>query len=183
MRTGDFNNAWKYLASRFKIETKARTYFPKIHKKLWTGKENISNKTLLIHEEQGFGDTFLTFGYIPRLQKVTKKIIYAIQEPIYSLLKDNKFGVEIVSSKNLDFKKLKFDYYLPSMSIPVILNFQKKEDFCAGNGYIDVKESLVKEFKEKYFDNDRFKIGLCTIGNSEGNKIRDVDMKFLAPLD
>ena len=36
--------------------------------------EDLSNSTLLVHYEQGYGDNFLMFGYMPRLVKLAKKV-------------------------------------------------------------------------------------------------------------
>ena len=34
---------------------------------------DISKSTLLVHCEQGFGDTFLMWGYMPRIKKFAQK--------------------------------------------------------------------------------------------------------------
>ncbi|MCD7780580.1 MAG: hypothetical protein LUH05_07915, partial [Candidatus Gastranaerophilales bacterium] len=107
MRNGDIEGWKKHYGSRFS-KTEA-TIYPKLPKPEWTGKEDISDSTLLVHYEQGYGDNFLMWGYMPRLTKIAKKVIYYIQNNAYDLLKNNDFGVEVYSQKNTDINKLEYD--------------------------------------------------------------------------
>ena len=59
------------LVQDFKKEHNA-TRFPKITKPEWNGIKDISKSTLLVYYEQGFGDTFLMWGYMTRLTQLCK---------------------------------------------------------------------------------------------------------------
>lgn len=179
MRNGDIKGWAKYYSSRF--EKNEPTIYPKFTKPMWTGKEDLSDSTLLIHYEQGYGDNFLMFGYMPRLVKMAKKVIYFIQNNAYELVKDNEYGVDIFCQKNADPQKLDFDYHIPCMSLPVALDLDK-ENISVGGGYIKPKTELVQNFREKYFDNDKFKIAVAFEGIAS-NKKRDIPLKNLLLLD
>lgn len=182
LKNRKFDEWHKYFEARFDKENNA-TAFPKIDKPKWDGIKDISNSTLLVYFEQGFGDTFLTFGYIPRLVKSAKHVIFVVQNSIYNLLKDNEYGIEVLSqSMATDLSKLNFDYYIPSMSIPIVLKLEDK-NLSVGEGYIKSDKNLVEEYKQKYFDNNKLKIGISISGNSNGDKSRDIDVNSLKPLD
>lgn len=180
MRNGDILEWAKYYGSRF--EKNEPTIYPKINKPEWTGKEDLSNSTLLVHYEQGYGDNFLMFGYMPRLVKMAKHVIYYIQNNAYELVKDNDFGVEVVCHNiEPDVNKLKFDYHIPCMSLPIALHLDK-HNISVGGGYIKPSKELVSQFKNKYFNNNKFKIGIAFEGVAANNK-RDIPFKNLLALE
>lgn len=179
LRNGDIEEWEKYYGSRFlKNEP---TIYPNLNKPEWTGNENIKNKILLVHYEQGYGDNFLMFGYMPRLTKLAKKVIYYIQNNAYELVKNNDYGVEVHCRETAELKDLQFDYHIPCMSIPTALKLNK-ENISVNGGYIRPDKELVQKFKEDYFNNDKFKIGIAFEGISSNSK-RDIPLKKLLPLD
>lgn len=179
LRNGDIKGWAKYYGSRF--EKNEPTIYPKFNKPMWTGKKDLKNSTLLVHYEQGYGDNFLMFGYMPRLVKLAKKVIYYIQNNAYELVKNNEFGVEVYCQKLIEPQKLEFDYHIPCMSIPIALNLDKY-NISVGGGYIKPNKELVQKFKEKYFNTDKFKIAVAFEGVAS-NKKRDIPLKNLLLLD
>ncbi len=179
MRNGDIEGWKKHYISRFK-KTEP-TIYPKLKKPEWTGKEDISNSILLVHYEQGYGDNFLMWGYMPRLVKIAKKVIYYIQNNAYDLLKNNDFNVEVHSQKNTDLNKLKYDYHIPSMSVPVALNVTKDNISVIG-GYIKADKKLADKYKEKYFNTNKLKIGIAFEGRA-ANQNRNIPLEQLKMLD
>ncbi len=179
LRNGDIKGWGKYYNSRF--EKNEPTIYPKLNKPIWTGNEDISASTLLVHYEQGYGDNFLMFGYMPRLVKIAKKVIYYIQNNAYELFKDNEYNVQVVSQKNTDLNKLEYDYHIPCMSIPIALKLDKT-NISVGGGYIKANKVLAEEFKEKFFKTDKLKIAIAFLGIAL-NKKRDIPFDKLLKLD
>lgn len=179
LRNGDIKEWAKYYGSRF--EKSEPTIYPKLNKPEWTGKEDLSKSTLLVHYEQGYGDNFLMFGYMPRLVKIAKKVIYFIQNNAYELVKNNKFGVEVCCQKTTDINTLEYDYHIPCMSIPIVLDLDKS-NISVDGGYITPNKYLVRKFQDKYFNTDKLKIGIAFEGVASNNK-RDIPLKKLLPLD
>lgn len=177
--TGDFENWGKYYNRRFQRENPG--LYPQTDKPEWTGNEDLTDKTLLVHFEQGFGDTILTFGYVPRLVKMAKRVIFVVQDLLYPLLYMNKYGVQIVrQSDALDLSKFHFDYFIPSMTLITALKLDET-NVSVGEGYIKPSSELVEKFKKKYFKTDKYKIGLAFA--SKGVQERDVPLEQLAKLD
>ncbi len=181
LRTEDFEGWYKYFDYRFTKKYNP-TLMPKFNKPKWNGTEDLSNATLLVYYEQGYGDTFLTWGYIPRLIKMAKKVIFVVQEATYELFKNNEYGVEVHSGWYVDLDKLDFDYYIPSMSIPIVLKLNRN-NISVGEGYLKPSESLILDYKQKYFNNNKFKIGISFLGHKNGDHTRDIDIKEFLPLD
>ena len=53
---------------------------------LWLGREDISNRTLFVHWEQGFGDTIQFCRYGKLLKARGINVVMSVQEPLYRLL-------------------------------------------------------------------------------------------------
>ncbi len=181
LRNSDFAGWHRYFGSRFQKET-GPTPFPALKKSQWNGEKDLSNSTLLVYFEQGFGDTFLMWGYMPRLVKMAKHVIFVVQDAIHPLLMHNDLGVEVLAKSLVDLNKLKYDYYIPAMQIPVALKLTR-ENISVGEGFIKVRPELVQEFKEKYFNNDKLKIGISFAGSPNGNHFRDIGIEEFLPLD
>ena len=178
-RNGDIEEWAKYYGSRF--EKNEPTVYPKMTKPEWTGEEDLSDKTLLVHYEQGYGDNFLMFGYMPRLVEIAKHVIYYIQNNAYELLKDNEFGVEVQCQKTMKLEDLKFDYHIPSMSLPIALHLNK-ETLSVGGGYIKPDKEKTKEYNKKYFQTNKLKVGVAFSGGASNIK-RDIPLKEILRLD
>ena len=179
-KIGDFENFYKYYDNRFEVDTYKNIYI-KSDKPLWKG-ENLSNKTLLIQSEQGFGDTFLMSGYLPRILKTAKKIIFLAQGEVCSLLKESFKDIEVLPINQTDITKLEYDYHIPTMSIPSVLKLTK-ENISVVGGYLKTNCDLTEKYKEKYFDNDKLKIGFAFMGNIKGKQLRDIPLKEFLPFD
>lgn len=77
---------------------------------MWLGKESVNGKTILIHSEQGFGDTLQFYRYIPMVIKLNAKVIFEVEKPLLSLMKQIKGVVTFVEKgRKLPF----FDYHCP----------------------------------------------------------------------
>lgn len=181
LKNGDFENWGKYFEFRFDKETNP-TVIPKIDKPRWDGSQDISDKTLLVCYEQGFGDTILMAGYLPRLTKLAKKIIYVVQDSLYTLLKDSFKDIDIISATQFrNNTTIKYDYYIPSMSIPVVLKLNR-DNISVGEGYIKPNEEIAYRYKTLFFDNNKLKIGLSLAGNKGGDTTRDIPIEAILPL-
>ena len=182
LNKGNLKEFYKYFEYRFDKENN-KTDFPVINKPKWDGNTDISNAKLLIYYEQGYGDTFLMYGYMPRLLKLAKKVIFIPHEATYSLLKDNDCGIEILQEyKYKDISSIDFDYYIPSMSILSTLKINKR-NISVGAGYIKANKELVKDYKKRYFNNKKLKIGISVGGNTNGDLSRDIPIIELLPLN
>ena len=182
MKNKKFKGFYKYYDLRFKREKNPVT-FPKINKSQWKG-EDISEKTLLVHYEQGFGDTVLMWGYAQRLSKLAKKVIYMVQPELYCIFNNNEWGVEVLPG-TVPIDSVDFDFYIPTMSIPAALNLDES-NISVGGGYIKADKDLSEEFKQQFFNNDKLKIGISFSGKLLKDSLinhRNIPIKEFLPLD
>lgn len=180
LKTGDFKGWEKYYEYRFDKETNP-TVIPKIDKPRWDGSQDISDKTLLVCYEQGFGDTILMAGYLPRLTRIAKKVIYVVQNGLTELIANSFKDIKVISASDFKTRFLDYDYYIPSMSIPMALKLDR-DNVSVGEGYIKPNEEIVHRYKTLFFDNNKLKIGLSLSGNKNGDTTRDIPIEAILPL-
>ncbi|MGB6755287.1 MAG: tetratricopeptide repeat protein [Xanthobacteraceae bacterium] len=81
---------------------------------LWPGDDDISNKAILIHAEQGLGDTLMCCRYIPLVAALGARVILEVQPALVSLLRSLQ-GISTLIAKGETIPH--FDVHCPLMSL------------------------------------------------------------------
>lgn len=171
----DFERGFKLYRHRFDYDANA---LPAGLKNIWQPNIDVSEKTMLVTYEQGFGDTLLFIRFIKDIIPRCKKAMVLVQNELYDLLKDN-FDFEIYPSRDLE--KLEYDYFLPIMDIPILIGLTP-DNITGKEGYLTVSQEKIDKYN--YVPkNDKFKIGLCYEGSKDGVvTCRDVPLEKFYPL-
>ena len=180
-----FAEGFKFLQHRFQKEDLGENVaFPELlksKKKKWIMKIDITNKVMLVHFEQGFGDSIMFVRFVNELKKRCKDVMLVVQKQLISLFKDSKLGFEVYSED--DIPNLKYDYWIPMMDLPIVCE-TKPETIPGAKGFLKVPKTKVNAYKKEYInDNDKIKIGIAyegTMASKETN--RDIPLEYLYPL-
>ena len=179
-----FSEGFKFLQHRFQKEDLGNVTFPEIFKtkkKRWNMKVDISNKVILVHFEQGFGDSIMFSRFIEELKKRCKEVMLVIQPQLVSLMKDSKLGVEVYTEQ--DIPNLKYDYWIPMMDLPIVCE-TTPDNIPLAKGFLRVPKVKIDAYRKANInDNDKLKIGIAyegTMASKETN--RDIPLKYLYPL-
>lgn len=161
------------LCKQSAILSQEKTY-PNLMKQkpIWTGKEDLSDKTLYTYYEAGFGDILMFYRFLPELVSKCKRVIFKPHEELKRLFEKNSYGAEIMGVfRNED--EMEFDYHLPFLSLPFVLGKSGDDMFIHhDDGYLKADCDLVELYKKYFFDNNKFKIGIKWQGNSFYDKER-----------
>lgn len=179
IRLKNFKEGWKYYEYRFSKEN-GPTYYPKMPKPKWKG-EDITDKTLLVHYEQGFGDVVQFFRYVELLKPLAKKIVVMVQKELVELLKINIEGIEVYGPSQ-SIEQIPFDCHIPLMSLPRRLEASVDNIPCPQK-YISADNKKVEEYRKNYFNNDKIKIGICWHGAQEGFSDRNIPFETFFELN
>ncbi|HEX4209292.1 MAG TPA: tetratricopeptide repeat-containing glycosyltransferase family protein [Candidatus Binataceae bacterium] len=114
---GDFALGWPDYEWRWKNEDSAlrRDYRP-FTQPQWRGEHDLAGRTLLIHSEQGLGDTIQFCRYVPLLAPLGATVIFEAPSPLMQLLA-GLVGVAQLISRGTALPD--FDYHCPLMSLPL----------------------------------------------------------------
>jgi len=155
---GDFEKGWHGYEWRYSRPSQGslRNYdAPR-----WDGSD-LQGKTILIHAEQGLGDTFQFIRYAKMVKAKNGTVIAAVQKPLVRIMKNCK-DIDLVIS--LEETAPHFDVHSPIMSLPYAL--QTRLDTIPNEiPYLYADEKLVSDWKQKLSTDKNFKIGICWQGN------------------
>jgi tetratricopeptide (TPR) repeat protein len=112
---GDFEKGWDLHEYRWKRDGFTA---PKqdIHQPLWLGVESLESKTILLHSEQGLGDTIQFCRYARLVSDLGARVILEVEESLTDLL-NGLTGVSELIVKGAALPS--FDCHCPLLSLPL----------------------------------------------------------------
>ena len=171
------------LCKQSAIVSQEKTY-PNLmrQKPIWTGKEDLSDKTLYTYYEAGFGDNIMIYRFMPELISKCKKVIFKPQEELKPLFEENSYGAEIMGMFKNE-KEMNFDYHLPFLSLPYVLGKSGDDMFIhhddgyimPNNSYYDKERILSVEDFFRLFELPNTQFYSCQTfeGSEKFEKIKD----------
>jgi tetratricopeptide (TPR) repeat protein len=111
---GEFSSAWKDYECRWtQIEEGPRHNFSQ---PLWLNDADISGKTILLHAEQGIGDTLQFIRYVEQVASLAAKVYLEVHVPLQSLTAQLS-GIANVLAMGDPLPD--FDFHCPLASLPL----------------------------------------------------------------
>jgi len=174
LKLGKLEEGWALYESRFIHKYISQLIVPsckqvsegKVLK--WKG-QDLTNKTLLVEDEQGFGDFIQFFRYLKVLKEKFKniKIILICKEPLIQLVENSKIVDSVISKNNKNLiERVQADYFAFLLSIPGYFekSYEDLKRFFNIPYFIESKENKFKN--SKLISNDLINIGIVWRGNS-----------------
>ena len=171
----NFAQAWPEYAWRLKCQHFRSRGFAK---PLWDGSP-LAGRTLLVHAEQGLGDTMLFVRFLNRLKQRGEKVLFESQPALLPLLRAS--GVEDVFAAG---EKLpSYDVYLPLLNLPGVLN-ATLDDIKCDEPYLKADPRLVQTWSERLANRPGLRVGIAWQGNPEYafDRHRSIPLTEFAPL-
>jgi len=172
---GNFEQGWKHYSWRFlRPDLKRDLPCP-----IWQG-EDIENKRLFIHAEQGAGDVIQFLRYIPHVKTFGAEIVFECRKDLYTLCFEQS-GIDIVIAQGA--KVSRCDYHLPLLSLPQVFN-TTVDTIPNQVPYLYVPEKKQQLWQEKIGETDKCKIGIAWAGNPlhPNDLYRSCDLSMFIPF-
>ena len=167
VRTGRFREGFKYLRNRFWKEDIAAGAFSSILKykdKMWKINSSLKDKKVLLHYEQGFGDSIMFIRFLDDLKTKCKSVELVLQKGLVKLFKDSGIDVPIRTLEEVD--SLDFDVLIPMMDLPLVYRL-KRTSIPYAEGYLDVPEEKIKNYRRGVIKNNgKFRVGFAYEGSA-----------------
>jgi len=173
---GYYDMGWAGYEWRFNVEmlsNKKRDYA----QPLWSGKESLDGKKILIYAEQGLGDTIQFCRYAMLLREAGATVFLDVPGTLVSLMRTLDAGVIIVESGDLPPE---FDYHCPLLSLPGACG-TTLETIPHARQYLHADAEKVRYWNERLGLKLKPRIGLAWSGNIEHIKdhLRSIALKDL----
>lgn len=155
---------------------------PSVKKPKWNG-ELLEGKTIYVLCEQGYGDSIQFIRFIKDLKKFgATKILFKCQEGLEQLFKESNLNIEIIKQSTPD-EELNFDYYTLLLSLPYHLKINEY-NIHSRTQYLKANKKKVSTYKRKYFNNNKYKIGIVWQGSPthKGDNKRSLSLENFYPI-
>jgi tetratricopeptide (TPR) repeat protein len=172
LRDGEFLGGWRNYESRWQFEElhlRRRNF----RAPLWRG-EPLAGKTILLHAEQGLGDTLQFARFAPLVTSRGGRVILEVQPPLVRLLQQLP-GIEKVIARGASLPT--FDYHCPLMSLPLAFG-TTVETIPSAEGYLKAEASEIAAGLKNQ------RIGITWSGNPrhKGDANRSMPLEAFVPL-
>lgn len=178
LRLGDFAGGWKKYEWRWKREGAAKK-LRKFSQPLWLGQDAVAGNTILLHHEQGLGDTIQFARYATLLAKRDARVILEVQPPLKSLLSQIGGGVQVIG-RGEDIPR--FDLHCPLLSLPLACRTELGT-IPADIPYLAAPADRIEQWKAR-LPQGKQRVGLVWSGNAthKDDHNRSIALSRLAPL-
>ena len=179
---GRFNAGWGDYEARFDtVETIRQFGRRSFSKPRWNG-EAIGDGTLLVHAEQGAGDSLQFCRYLPLLAGRAGRVLFECRHDLAPLMADLP-GVEVIEARPGGAEPfVAFDCHIPLLSLPGVFGTEL-ETIPAAVPYLHADAARVAS-KAELIAGDGVKVGLAWAGSPTNiaDERRSLTLSALGPL-
>ena len=146
----------------------------------WLGEQDLNGKTLLLHHEQGFGDTLLFSRYAKLAQARGAEVALSVQAPLERLMRTLSPAIRVIGEGE---RPERFDLHAPLMSLPLAFG-TTPQTIPAEPRYLASDDTLRARWAERLPATKRRRIGLVWASNRQNLQLtqRSVGLEAMRPL-
>ena len=151
-----------------------------LRKPLWLGETPLAGKTILLHAEQGLGDTVMFARYAPVLARAGARVVLEVQPELKSLLA----GIEGVAAVVARGEPLPpFDVHCPLTSLPLACKTELSK-VPADIPYLHASETLIAKWRSRLDGVPAPYVALAWSGRAThvNDRNRSLSLALLEPL-
>lgn len=175
---GDYRRGFQRYEARW-----LRTGMPRrksLGKPLWLGEYPLARKTILVHAEQGLGDTIQFARYASQLARGGAKVVLEVQPELAALL-SRIDGVASVVGRGQPLPA--YDVHCPAGSLPLALRTEVSS-IPATVPYLAANDERIAQWRERIGSLPSPRIAIAWSGSADhaNDRNRSITLARLAPL-
>jgi hypothetical protein len=187
---GNFEHGWREYEWRWQDGHQTHD----IKGPRWNGKTSLKDKRLLIHAEQGLGDTIQFVRYLDLLKDMGATIILRVQPALAVFLNDYPAADLVIDTQT---PLPAFDSHIPLLSLPHVL-YSRYPSIPHGHYYLSTSPEKVSQWtawldrkirerpstQASTYEKKLLKVGLCWSGSTYhlNDKNRSLLLAQLSPI-
>jgi len=179
--TGNLEAGWAAREARWKVPGLPLARFEP-PQPIWLGQECIDGKTIVIHFDEGFGDTIQFARYVPMVAARGARVILVVPAALCSLLSRLPGVSECIPMVKGDLPA--FDMYCPLSSLPLAFGTTLQTIPVAQSYLPTPPTACLQAWEDRLGPRDRLRIGLVWSGNPnhKNDHNRSLPLRDLSPL-
>ena len=175
LRAGDFETGFKLYEARW------RGVPPRYaqDETLWTGEQPVAGRTLLVHAEQGFGDTIQFCRFLAGARALGAEVVFEVHPPLKSLMQACAGWDRLIAAGE---STPTYDLQVPVMSLPRALGVRLET--LPRAPYLAAPADRAMLWRERLPPARHLRVGLAWSGNPghQNDHNRSIAFEALAPL-
>jgi len=175
LASGDYRRGWVDWEHRLTCDG----FVPRVTQgPRWNG-EPLAGQTLLVHAEQGLGDTLQFVRYVPLLERFGGRVLLEVQPALVPLLKQSGFERWLI---NGDIRP-PYDMQCPLMSLPRFGPADQQLP-CWDGAYLQADPERVGLWQERLKAVEGLRVGIAWAGSARHphDRFRSLLLEQFAPL-
>jgi tetratricopeptide (TPR) repeat protein len=180
MLLGDFEAGWAGREARWTMPDPAP--YPKFSQPIWLGAESVQGKTILIHVDEGLGDTIQFVRYVPMVAARGARVILVVERPLVAMLARLPGVSQCLAFS--DEALPAFDMHCPIGTLPMVFG-TRLESIPAQTSYLPrPDEACIQAWNERLGSHDRLRVGLVWSGNPthRNDHVRSTTLRTLSRI-
>ena len=175
---GQYEEGWQLYEQRWKKDS-FRQLKKNFNKPMWHGESTISGR-ILLHAEQGLGDTIQMLRYIPMVAMLGWTVIVQVPASLQAIAQQT-VGASLVITSNQPIPH--FDVHAPMMSLPFIFK-TTLQSIPSNLPYIVVDPKRQSAWKARLGDKKNLRVALTWAGSPhhKNDYNRSISLKYFLPL-
>jgi tetratricopeptide (TPR) repeat protein len=172
--TGQFEEGWQEYEWRFAVARYDRNFV----QPLWSG-EPLAGRTILIHAEQGLGDTLQFIRYGAAVAERGGRVVLEVPRALVRLARTAEGISEIIAAGD---RLPEFGCHCPLLSLPRVMG-TKMATIPNTVPYLSAEPERIRFWRER-LPETRFRIGIAWQGNAQAraDRTRSLPLREFAPL-
>jgi hypothetical protein len=178
---GDFEGGWIKHEWRWQ-SLRQKGAARDLAQPLWLGDAVIAGKRILLHAEQGYGDTLQMCRYAPMVSQLGAQVILSVPAPLKELVQSIGRNIQVVQfNQPIDA----FDFQTPLLSLPLAFH-TTLQTIPAAVPYLSADPAKAAYWKDRLrtTEDGRLKVGIACSGNPihKNDRRRSMPLDRFAPL-
>jgi tetratricopeptide (TPR) repeat protein len=183
---GEFDAGWREYEWRLRKEESLTLSRREFTQPLWLGQTAIEGKTILLHAEQGFGDTIQFCRYAPLVAGLGARVLLDVPPPLEDLMASLAGVAEVISAPD---KQSCFELHCPLLSLPLAFR-TRLETIPAQTPYLFAVAAKTSAWRTRLGARDKPRVGLVWAGDPRKqlpnahriDRMRSLEFDQLAPI-
>ncbi|WP_131754358.1 tetratricopeptide repeat protein [Burkholderia vietnamiensis] len=179
LQMGDFERGWPAYEWRWR-EDQVGAHKRAFAQPLWLGEDSIDGRTILLHAEQGLGDTLHFCRYAKFVKARGARVIVEVQGALKSVLADVD-GIDEVVGYGEPLPP--FDVHCPLLSLPLVFR-TNLASIPSDVPYLRARPERVAKWQATLGERTRARVGIAWSGNPNhlDDHNRSILLEHLLPL-
>ena len=178
LQVGDFGRGWREYRHRYRMPHTVALE-RKIQCPRWDGRP-LEGRRILIHDEQGFGDTLQFLRFVPRVRERGGEVILQVHPALLGLARTVAGHALLLAHGRVPPA---FDFHCELMNLPMVLGL-RLSDLPGPVPYLAADPDLVSRWSERLDAYPRPLVALAWAGSQAyaHDRKRSLSLARLAPL-